>query len=108
MIKPFEDTAFSLKKAGDMSGVIESPFGWHIIKLTERKPAGVRPFEEVKDQLMREAQSEILNQGRFKEQERILKSATFNKEAIEALAQSFAPASSSAPASSQGGAAAGK
>lgn len=92
MIKPFEDTAFGMAKAGDISGVIESPFGFHIIRLDERKPAGLQPFAEVKDTLLRQAQNEILNKGRFDEKDRILKGATFNAQAIEALAKAQAPA----------------
>lgn len=87
MIKPFEDTAFALEKAGDLSKVIETPFGFHIIKLEEKKPVGVKPFSEIKEQLMQEAQKEILNQGRLAEKDRILKGADFNKQAIEALAK---------------------
>jgi peptidyl-prolyl cis-trans isomerase C len=93
MIKPFEDTAFGMAKAGDISGVIESPFGFHIIRLDEKKPAGLQPFAEVKDVLLRQAQNEILNKGRFDERDRILKSAQFNAQAIDALAKAQMPAS---------------
>jgi peptidyl-prolyl cis-trans isomerase C len=93
MIKPFEDTAFGMAKAGDISGVIESPFGFHIIRLDEKKPAGLQPYAEVKDVLMRQAQNEILNKGRFDEKDRILKGAAFNAQAIEALAKAQLPAS---------------
>ena len=92
MIKPFEDTAFGMAKAGDISGVSESPFGFHIIRLDEKKPAGLQPFAEVKDTLLRQAQNEILNKGRFDEKDRILKGATFNAPAIEALAKAQVPA----------------
>jgi peptidyl-prolyl cis-trans isomerase C len=93
MIKPFEDTAFGMAKAGDISEVIESPFGFHIIRLDEKKPAGLQPFAEVKDALLRQAQNEILNKGRVDERDRILKGAQFNAQAIEALAKAQLPTS---------------
>lgn len=90
MIKPFEDAAFKLQNKGDLSDVIETPFGFHILKLEEKKPAGVRPFIEVKEPLMQDAQKEILNQGRIAERDRILKIAEYNKPSIEELAKAQA------------------
>ena len=53
MIREFEDAAFALKK-GEVSDVIKSQFGYHIIK-THDKDEGFRPtFEKVKDQIREE------------------------------------------------------
>lgn len=47
----FEDAAFALKAVGDTTGLVQSEFGYHIIKLTELKPSVTTPFEEVQDKL---------------------------------------------------------
>ena len=47
----FEDAAFTLANKNDVSGVIKSEFGYHIIKLTDIKPKQVKDFENVKDEI---------------------------------------------------------
>ncbi len=54
MAPEFEAAAFALKSPGDLSGVVRTEFGLHIIRLEERKPAKVPPFDEVKDALIRD------------------------------------------------------
>lgn len=47
MVKPFEESVFSLK-VGEISGLVQSDFGYHIIKLVAIKAPKVQPLSEVK------------------------------------------------------------
>lgn len=57
MVKPFADAAFQMK-AGEISGLVESQFGYHIIRLDGISGGAVVPFEQVKAELMRELQAQ--------------------------------------------------
>lgn len=50
MLPEFEKVAFGLKE-GQVSGIVQTKFGYHLIKLTGKRPAGIRPLEEVKEQI---------------------------------------------------------
>jgi peptidyl-prolyl cis-trans isomerase D len=47
MVKSFEDAAFALKK-NEISGLVLSDFGYHIIEVTDVKPESIKPFDDVK------------------------------------------------------------
>lgn len=49
MVPSFEDAAFGLKKAGEYTKPVRTPYGWHIIKLLEKKP--LAPFETMEPTL---------------------------------------------------------
>ncbi len=51
MVKQFEDAAFTLKP-GQISDPIQTEFGWHVIRVEDKRNRPVPGFDEVKDQLM--------------------------------------------------------
>ncbi|MES2247645.1 MAG: SurA N-terminal domain-containing protein [Pseudomonadota bacterium] len=61
MVKPFEDAMFALKK-GDISDLVETEFGYHIIQLTDIKPAVVPPFERVRATIESEVRAQQATQ----------------------------------------------
>ncbi len=53
MVPEFDNAVFGLK-AGELSGIVTTQFGYHIIKVDEKETARIKPFDEVKTQLEEE------------------------------------------------------
>lgn len=61
MVKPFEDAMFALKQ-GEISDVVETEFGYHIIRLDDIRPATVPPFDKVRTEIENEVRSQMATQ----------------------------------------------
>lgn len=62
MVPAFEEVAFALK-AGAVSDIVETRFGYHLIKVVDKKPASTMSYEEVKDNL-----TQYMKQRKIQEQ----------------------------------------
>ena len=51
MLKPFEDAAFALE-VNQISEPVQTQFGWHIIKVEEKRDRPLPTFDEVKDNIV--------------------------------------------------------
>jgi peptidyl-prolyl cis-trans isomerase C len=52
MVPPFEEAVFKLAKKGDLSEPVQSQFGWHIIRLDDKRTKSAPPFESVKERIV--------------------------------------------------------
>jgi len=57
MLKPFEDAAFALK-VGEISDPVQTQFGWHIIKVEEKRTRPLPTFDQVKDTIISQLTSQ--------------------------------------------------
>ena len=58
LVKPFEDAMYALKD-GQISDLVETDYGYHIIKLTSIKPAATQPLDEVRPELEAELKKQL-------------------------------------------------
>lgn len=86
MVETFENAAFSLKNKGDISEPIQTPYGWHIIKLVDRK--GLATFEDEKADIKKKVEKDSRAQVKRTSLVNKLKKEyrySVNKSAINAL-----------------------
>ena len=88
MVKPFEDAAWAMK-AGEVSAPVQSQFGWHVIKLIDKRNRPAPPFEGVKDRilsgLLQQKAEEVI--GGLRKDAKIEYVDEALKKAVEAAAQ---------------------
>ncbi len=59
MVPEFETAAFALAKAGDISGLVRTSYGYHILQLVDIEPMQTPSFEKVRDVMALELKSEL-------------------------------------------------
>lgn len=97
MVPDFEKAAFALKTPGDISDIVETGFGYHIIKLDENVPGKITPFMEVKDGLKNEVIRKIRNDARNAAAADLFKAVELNEANLTQLVESARSATSTAP-----------
>ncbi len=87
-VPPFEDALFKLKD-NEISDVVQSDFGYHIIELTGIKPAQVKPFEAVKSEIDTELAKQMA-QKKFQDEAEAFSNGVYEQgDALAPTAQKF-------------------
>jgi peptidyl-prolyl cis-trans isomerase C len=60
----FAKAAFAMKTQGELSAPVKSAFGYHIILFEDRRPAGVKSFDEVKPEILSDLRKRAVDEGR--------------------------------------------
>ena len=89
MVPEFDEASFALQKKGELSGLVKTKFGYHILQLEARRPAGVRSFEEVRDDLIKGARATVQQEARALAAQKAQQGVTVHKEAVEAFAAGY-------------------
>lgn len=87
MMESFENAAFALQKPGEISGLVETDFGIHIIQLVEKRAAATKTFEEVRDALRREVVAQAIKDGRARVHRQIMEELHINESAVAAFSK---------------------
>ncbi len=89
MAKPFEEAAFGLEEPGELVGPVKTQFGYHIIRLEDRRAQSKQPFEVVKAKLMEQERSKVESRAKEEYLSRIRSAEDIqsNQEAIKAMVE---------------------
>jgi len=85
MTPAFENAAFALKQPGDLSDVVKTDFGYHIIRLEARKPAELQPFDKVRDELVKSLAEREARSRRQQYVDQITAEIRVDSQAIDAM-----------------------
>ena len=78
MVKPFEDAAFGMKP-NEVSDVVETQFGYHLIKVYDKKPGKILAYDEIKEMLAERLRQEKTQQEAVKYIAELKKTAKIKK-----------------------------
>jgi len=109
MVKEFEEAAFSLE-SGEISGVVQTQFGYHIIKCEEKKEEYSPSFEEAKERISNTLRSQRENEvitaliSKLKEEANIIINYDFDAEieSLKSTAEESQPSDSTEQVTSEG------
>ena len=85
MVPEFDAALEQLKEPGDLSGIVQTQFGLHIIRLDGRNPAMDRPYDEVAEELRAEVVQRLRQRARDQDLQQLRAQAKGDLTALDAL-----------------------
>ena len=67
----FDEAAFALANIGDVTEIVKTSFGYHLIKLTELKPEAIQSLAEVKDELKAKVSNEEAQEAFYEQSQKL-------------------------------------
>lgn len=80
MVKPFEDAVLALEP-GAVSAPVETQFGWHVVKLNEKRMKGAPPLDEVREELAAQIETDAVDVA----VQKLLEDATITRINLETI-----------------------
>ena len=87
MDEDFDAAAFELERVGDISGIVETSFGYHIIKLTDLRAGAVTPFSEVEEEVRQQLLTGKAEDRYFDKQQKLAEISFEQPDTLEPAAE---------------------
>ncbi|RUO80403.1 peptidylprolyl isomerase [Idiomarina tyrosinivorans] len=89
MDKDFDSAVFALNNSGDVSGIVETSFGYHIIKLTDVRESNIKPLEEVRDDIVQQLKEDKADELFFNKQQQLAEISFEQPDTLEPAAEAI-------------------
>lgn len=80
MVKPFEDAVLALE-SGSISAPVQTQFGWHVVKLNDKRMRGAPPLDEVREELIAKIENDAVDAAL----QNLLSAATIDRLSLDGI-----------------------
>src|SRR5690606_5571575 len=85
----FDEAAFALTEVGDVTDIVETSFGYHLIKLTDLRAGSTRPFTEVAEEIEAGLREQAVDEAYYLAQQDLAEISFEDPESLTAAAEAI-------------------